>query len=89
MTDIPIPLPWAVVAPCSRVMLPSGRVVHVQHVTSAPNLPTLVGLRNDVGQDAKLIVGPDDLALTLVGPQDIAVRTLAAHFPGLTFLRSE
>lgn len=94
MTDILIPLPWAAVAPCSRVMLPSGRIVHVQYVlrpdsasSAAARTPILVGLRNEHGQDRAITVGPADLALTIVGEQDLAVAALRTAFPDVEFLR--
>lgn len=83
-----ISVPWSQVPPGARVVLSSGRIVHVIAIVPTP-AGVLARLRDDLGRTRDVTMTYDMApALVLTEPQDIAVQVLAQSFPDLEFLRS-
>lgn len=84
-----IPLPWSRVPHNARVVLSSGRIVHLIESVPLPAGGILVRLRDDLGRTRDVTMAPDTApALVLTEQEDMAVMMLAQHFPTVEFLRS-
>ena len=76
------------VPPNTRVVLSSGRIVHVTGVVDL-GATLLVGLRNSVGQARTITVSRGELALWApFDDTDLAVAVLATRFPTIEYVRS-
>jgi hypothetical protein len=85
-----IPTPWHEVPPNARVLLSSGRIVHVIATVPLPDAAVLVRMREDSGRTKDVVI--DDSiaapAVVLNEPQDLIPIVLSARFPHVEFLRS-
>ena len=79
-----LPMAWRDVRAHQRVILPTGRVVHV--LPRVPGMPEAVGLRAAGGQTRLTRVNPDEIVPVVVERRDMTVAILAAVFPGLEYL---
>lgn len=79
-----IATPWGCVPNGARVVLSTGRVVHV--LPRVPGLPGVVGIRTDHGKSAVINVDPSMPVPQLIEQQDVAVATLREAFPDIEYL---
>jgi hypothetical protein len=85
-----IPTPWHEVPPNARVLLGSGRIVHVIATVPLQDGAVLVRMRDDNGRTRDVVI--DDSiaapAVVLAEPEDLIPIMLSARFPNVEFLRS-
>lgn len=77
-------LPWGELRAGHRVILESGRIVHV--LPRVDGLPGFVALRNEHGSTRGMQRDPADRVPVLAEQQDMAVAALAAAFGGIEYL---
>jgi hypothetical protein len=80
-----IPMRWCDVGGGMRVILSSGRTVHV--LDRVPGLDGLVLLRNGAGRTAPIQVDPQAVVPVVFDQQDAAIAVLKARFGRVEFIR--
>lgn len=80
-----IPMRWSEVAGGMRVILSTGRTVHVLDRT--PGLPDLAMLRNAAGRTAPIRVDPGAVVPVLFDDYDVAAGVLRTVFAQTEFIR--
>jgi len=82
-----VPVPWRDVRPHQRVILESGRVVHV--MPGVAGVPEARVLRAANGATRVVRVDPLTVVPVVVEQRDVAVALLASAFNNIEYLRDE
>jgi hypothetical protein len=80
-----IAMRWSEVAGGMRVILSTGRIVHV--LDRVPGLPGVAMLRNAHGRTASATVDPGAVVPVVFDEQDVALAHLKTRFTRVEFIR--